>query len=70
MGPVAMGFGLTRKRVYDLLRRMTCQALEGEDRKEGKAVSEVSHLLVAMELTITSASTSEYHSMDGGDDQD
>lgn len=61
MGPVAMGFGLTRKRVYDLLRRMTCQALEGEDPKEGKPVSEVSHLLVATELTITSASTREYH---------
>ena len=70
MGPVAMGFGLTRKKVYNHLRWMTGQALSGDFSEEGKLVSEASHPLVAIELTITSASTREYHSMDSRDEQD
>ncbi|KAM0801452.1 cytochrome P450 [Usnea florida] len=40
MGPVAMGFGLTRKTVYNHLRYMTWQALEGQHSKEGKLQTE------------------------------
>lgn len=38
MGPVAMGFGLTRKKVYNHLRLMTSQALGDEHSEEGKPV--------------------------------
>lgn len=45
MGPVAMGFGLTRKKVYNHLRLMTCQALGDEHSEEGKPVRKVIHTL-------------------------
>lgn len=41
MGPVAMGFGIARKRVFNLLLCMTRQSLEGDHSKEGKTVSEM-----------------------------
>ena len=73
MGPVAMGFGLTRKKVYNHLRLMTCQALGYKHSEEGKLVSKVFHPSAIIELIITterSASAREYHSMDSRDDQD
>ena len=36
-----MGFGLTRKKVYNHLRLMTCQALGDKHREEGKPVGKV-----------------------------
>lgn len=69
IGPVAMGWGVTRQTVYNLLLRITCQSLEGDDSGDGKLVSEVFFLQAAIELTITSASAWAYHSMDSWDDQ-
>ena len=70
MGPVAMGFGLTRKTVYNHLRWMTWQALEGQHSKEGNPVSEISHQNAAGELTMIPANRREHQSVDGGDGQD
>lgn len=64
-----MGWGISRQRVYNLLLRITSQALEDKDSSDGKPVSEVFCLQAAIELTITSASAWAYHSMDSRDDQ-
>lgn len=58
-----MGWGVTRQKVYNLLVWMTYQSLEGDDSGDGKLVSEVFCLEVAIELLITSASAGAYHSM-------
>ncbi|MCJ1400968.1 hypothetical protein MMC11_004179 [Xylographa trunciseda] len=53
IGPVAMGWGITRLRVYNILLWITCQALEGEDSGDEKPVSDTFCLEVAIELRIT-----------------
>jgi hypothetical protein len=64
-----MGWGVTRRKVYDLLMLLTSQALEGEDSGDAKLVSVVFCIGVAINLTITSAKAEKYHSMDSRDDQ-
>ncbi len=63
-----MGWGLTRLKVYDLLLRLTRQALEGEDSRDGKPVRKPSIMKLQMLLTLQSASEGARRSMDGGDD--
>ena len=70
MGPVAMGFGLTRTTVFNHLRYMTWQALEGQNSKEGKSVSEISHQIAWKVLTAIPANRREHQSVDSRDGQD
>ena len=69
IGPVAMGWGVTRHRVYILLLRLTCQTFVGKDSSNGKPVGKVSCLEVAIKLTIASARARAYHSVESRDDQ-
>ena len=70
MGPIAMGFGLTRKTVFNHLRYMTWQALEGQHSKEGNSVSETSYQIASKVLTTIPANRREHQSVDSRNGQD
>ena len=64
-----MGWGITRLKVYDLLLRLTREALDGQDSSDEKSVSKLASIKQQQELNTTSARERACHSMDSRDDQ-
>lgn len=48
IGPVAMGWGVTRQKVYNLILLITCQARDGKDSSDKDQVSKVFCLRAAI----------------------